>query len=254
MKILFVAWQDPVDRHWRPVGRLSFENNQFTFVYTKGAKTAENFVPFGRMNDLGSVYVSKELFPFFSNRLLSKNRPEYKEHLEWLNIPVGKDDPLAILARTGGIRGTDSIMIFPCPEPSPDGKYRVHFFSQGLRYLSENALASVRSLQSGTQLFLLLDVQNEFDELAIVLRTDKPLIFVGYVPRYFAADFRHLLFSAGRKSVKVLVEQVNHDAPVQLRLLCSISADWPKDFNPCSGELFEPLIPVSDGAYLESKR
>ena len=254
MKVLFVAWQDPVDRHWRPVGRLSFENNQFTFVYTKGAKTAENFVPFGRMNDLGGAYISRELFPFFSNRLLSKNRPEYKEYLEWLNIPVGKDDPLAILARTGGIRGTDSILIFPCPEPSSDGKYRVHFFSQGLRYLPENALASVGNLQPGAQLFLLLDVQNEVDELAIVIRTDKPPILVGYVPRYFAADFRHLLFGSSKKSVKVLVEQVNQNAPVQLRLLCSISADWSESFNPCSGELFEPLVPVSEGAYLESKR
>lgn len=254
MKVLFVAWQDPVDRHWRPVGRLSFEGNQFTFVYTKGAKTADNFVPFGRMNDLDYVYISRELFPFFSNRLLSKNRPEYKEYLEWLNIPVGKDDPLALLARTGGIRGTDSILIFPCPEPSPDGKYRVHFFSQGLRYLPENTLASVENLQPGAQLFLLLDVQNEVDELAIMLRTEKPPIFVGYVPRYFADDFRQLLFSSRRKSVKVLVEQVNQDAPVQLRLLCSISADWPESFNPCSGELFEPLVRVSEDAYLESKR
>lgn len=254
MKALFVAWQDPVDRHWRPVGRLSFENNQFNFVYTKGAKTAENFVPFGRMNDLDGVYVSRELFPFFSNRLLSKNRPEYKEYLGWLNIPAGKDDPFAILARTGGIRGTDSIMIFPCPEPSLDGKYRVHFFGHGLRYLPEYALGSVRNLQPGNQLFILLDVQNEYDELAIALRTDKPPIFVGYVPRYFAADFRYLLFSAERKSVKVVVEQVNHNAPVQLRLLCSISADWPESFNPCSGELFEPLISLPEGVYLESKR
>ena len=253
MKVLFVAWQDPVDRHWRPVGRLSFAGNQFTFVYTKGAKTAENFVPFGRMSNLDDVYISRELFPFFSNRLLSKSRPEYKEYLEWLNIPVGKDDPLALLARTGGIRGTDSILIFPCPEPSPDGKYFVHFFSQGLRYLPENALASVGSLQPGTQLFLLLDVQNEVDELAIVLRTDKPPIFVGYVPRYFAADFRSLLFSSSRKSVKVLVERVNHSAPVQLRLLCSISADWPKDFDPCSSDLFEPLAPLSESVCLEGK-
>jgi hypothetical protein len=232
---------------------LSFAGNQFTFVYTKGARTAENFVPFGRMNNLDNIYISRELFPFFSNRLLSKSRPEYKEYLEWLNIPVGKDDPLALLARTGGIRGTDSILVFPCPEPSSDGKYRVHFFSQGLRYSPENALVSVGSLQPGAQLFLLLDVQNEFDELAIVLRTDKPPIFVGYVPRYFAADFRFLLFSSSRRSVKVLVERVNHDAPVQLRLLCSISADWPEDFNPCSSELFEPLVPLSEDVCLEGK-
>jgi hypothetical protein len=254
MKVLFVSWQDPIDRHWRPVGRLSFEDNHFTFVYTKGAKTAENFLPFGRMNDLNGAYVSRELFPFFSNRILSKSRPEYKEYLEWLDVPIGKDDPLALLALTGGIRGTDSIMIFPCPEPTSDGKYVVHFFSQGLRYLKDQALEIVGSLQPGTQLFLMLDVQNEFDEMAIALRTDKPPVFVGYAPRYFASDFRQLLSSSIRKSVKVLVERVNGSAPVQLRLLCSITSEWPKDFAPCSGELFEPLVPGFAELPLESKR
>lgn len=254
MNVLFVAWQDPIDRHWRPVGRLTFENNHFTFVYTKGAKTAENFLPFGRMSELSNAYVSRELFPFFSNRLLSKNRPEYQEYLQWLDIPAGKDDPLALLALSGGIRATDSIMIFPCPEPTWDGKYFVRFFSQGLRYLPEATMEVVRSLQHGTKLFLMLDVQNEHDEMAIALRTGSPPVFVGYTPRYFVSDFHQLLSNSNKNTVSVLVERVNIDAPIQLRLLCSITAEWPRTFSPCSSELFEPLVPGFEKLQLQGKQ
>ena len=81
MKVLYLAWQDPDQRNWVPVGKLSFENGFYHFVYTQGAKKFPNFVPFGRMTDLYATYESKELFPLFANRLLSKSRPEYKDFL-----------------------------------------------------------------------------------------------------------------------------------------------------------------------------
>jgi len=251
MNVLFVAWQDPFDRNWQPVARLTFEDNRFQFVYTKGAETAKNFVPFGRMTDLYSVYESKELFPLFTNRLLSKNRPEYKEFLEWLNIPKGKDDPLVILARSGGKRGTDSLRIFPCPKPTLDGKYLLQFFSQGLRYLGKGDVEVIANLNSGAQLFLMLDVQNPQDSLAIALRTENPPVFVGYVPRYFVADFQFLL-NTKKDSVKVVVERVNQDAPIQLRLLCKITAEWPEKFQSCSGELYQPLASLRDPVSLRN--
>ena len=36
MKTLYLAWQDPKDRRWFPVGRLSFDGEVYQFVYTKG--------------------------------------------------------------------------------------------------------------------------------------------------------------------------------------------------------------------------
>ena len=253
MNVLFVAWQDPVDRSWQPVARLSFENNRFRFVYTKGAKSAKNFVPFGRMKDLTCVYESKELFPLFTNRLLSKNRPEYKDFLGWLNIENGKDDPLAVLARSGGKRGTDSLRIFPCPTPTPDGKYQLYFFSQGMRYLRKEILNVLAEIESGTQLYLMLDIQNPFDSLAVALRTQKPQVLLGYVPRYFVEDFHHLLKVKNGESVKVVIDRVNQDAPIQLRLLCKISADWPDDFQPCSGELYQPLTNLTEPDFLNKQ-
>jgi len=243
VKALFLAWQDPMSRQWLPVGRLTYENGRYQFVYTKGALTSRNFIPFGPMRDLRSVYESSELFPLFANRILSKNRPEYQQFLHWLNVTEDAADPLSLLARTEGLRGTDSLRVFPCPERQENGTYQVHFFSHGLRYLPTESLEAVNGLKPGTRLYLMLDVQNEQDSFAVALRAEQPTLLVGYAPRYFATDFRKVLLGPNSKTVQVLVERVNTEAPTQLRLLCSITADWPKGFHPCSGPHYQPLAP-----------
>ena len=43
------------------------------------------------------------------------------------------------------------------------------------------------------------------------------------------------------ETVHVTVERVNPDAPLQFRLLCSLTADWPDSFQPCSDVLYEAL-------------
>ena len=238
MRTFFIAWQDPDTRGWRPVGRLTFEKGLYRFVYTKGAK-AKNFTPFGRMTKLELTHESSELFPLFANRLLSKSRLEYLDYLSWLNLSAHEDTSLSELALTGGIRGTDSLMVFPCPEPL-NGTYHVRFLSHGLRYLAVEAQKLVEQLKPESRLYLMHDVQNEHDPLAISIRTE-PAMIVGYVPRYFTNDFRFLLSKNEKDAVRVVVERVNRGAPIQFRLLCSITANWPKGFQPCSGILFQPL-------------
>ena len=240
MKTLFVAWQDPSERHWYPVGRLSFNEVTYRFVYTKGAQKSNNFGPFMRMEDLNIQYESKELFPIFSNRLLSRARPEYKTLLSWVNVTDDKADPITMLAITGGTRGTDSLEVFPCPVPNAEGLYDVAFFCHGLSHLGESAIQRVNGINPKDRLFLMFDVQNTFDRLAIALRTADPATIVGYCPRYLNDDF-HRLVKEANESVKVSVERVNLDAPLQMRLLCRLVSPWPRDFLPCSSELFEPL-------------
>jgi hypothetical protein len=240
MKTLYVAWQDPKDRRWYPVGQLSFDRDVYRFVYTKGAKKSPHFLPFGRMLNLETAYESKELFPLFANRLLSKTRPEYKDFLHWLNIREQEGDPLALLARTGGGRETDALTLFPCPEKRRDGTYHAHFFSHGIRYLPGHVIQCVDTLSCGTRLFLMPDPQNPYDPYAIALRADDPVMIVGYCPRYLSRDFLHLLHD-NPDAMKVIVEQVNRDAPIQLRLLCSMTAPWQENFQPCSGEDYETL-------------
>lgn len=241
MKALFVAWQEPNSRRWIPVGRLTYENGAYRFVYTRGAKESKNFTPFGRMVDLDAAYVSEALFPLFANRVLPKTRPEYRDYLRWLGLSEQEHNELEVLARSGGLRATDTLEIIPCPEPTKDKSYEVFFFSHGLRHLSTKDQARVNELNAGERLYLMQDMQNEHDAMALLLRTNDPVSVVGYCPRYYSGEFSKLLKSVGANDVRVLVEQVNPDAPMQLRLLCKLHAPWPANFSACAMEQFQPL-------------
>jgi hypothetical protein len=241
MKELFIAWQDPNTRRWTPVGRLGYWDNRYYFVYTKGAKKSKNFVPFGRMRDLRSVYISDEIFPLFANRILSASRPEYADYIRWLGLNGKEYDNLEVLARSGGIRATDTLEIFPRPVPDAEGKYVSYFFSHGLRYLIPENREHIAKLKAGDRLLLMHDMQNLHDANALLMRTEDPISIVGYCPRYLSSEFRSLIRLAGPKHVNVAVYQVNKDAPNDLRLLCRLDSPWPKKFSPCSKPEFMPM-------------
>ena len=240
MKVLYLAWQDPQSREWLTVGKLTVEGKIYRFVYTKGATRSSNFIPFGSLQPLHEVYKSPNLFPLFTNRLISSKRPEYADFLRWLDLREDEADPLVILARTEGVRETDSLTVFPCPEPDPEGKYVVHFFSHGVRHLLDEARVRIAKLYAGERLYLMPDPQNPFDSWAIALRTGDPASIVGYCPRYISRDFLEVLAN-NPDAVQVQVKRVNTDAPIQLRLLCTLTAKWPEKFKPCSSEDFAEL-------------
>jgi len=243
VKRLYLAWQDPENRSWYPVGMLTLdEKGTYRFVYTKGARSSEDFALLGRMTDPYSVYESKDLFPLFNNRLLSNSRPEYKKYSKWLNVSEDEDNPLDILAMTEGIRATDTLEVFKCPTPNSREEYEVDFFSHGLRHVAKRVIERVNHLRKGERLFLAYDMQNKYDSMAMALRTDDPVEFVGYCPRYLSSDFRQLLEENEPMDVQVAVERVNEDAPLNLRLLCKLIAPWPTGFQPCSDDNFKPLV------------
>ncbi|MHB8252825.1 MAG: HIRAN domain-containing protein [Acidiferrobacter sp.] len=242
MKALFIAWQDPKTRRWVPVGRLTYGDGTYKFVYTQGAKESKDFTPFGRMSNLEVAYVSDVLFPLFANRLLPKTRPEYADYLRWLGLSEQAYNELEVLARSGGSRGTDTLEMFPCAEPTADKRYEVFFFSHGLRHLILQNQVRVNGLVPGERLFLVRDVQNEHDVMALMLRTNDPVSVVGYCPRYYSGEFSRLLDLVAPAQVHVSVGQVNRDAPMQLRLLCKLSAPWPPNFSACSTGQFQPIV------------
>lgn len=246
MKTLFVAWQDLANSRWLPVGRLTRKGGKYTFVYTKGAKKSKNFKPFGGLKDLTEVYESEVLFPLFANRILPKSRPEYSSYLHWLGLTDTSDNEIEMLARTGGLRATDTLQLLPCPEPTRNNSYKVYFFSHGVRHLPPDHRNRINELVSGQRLFLMRDIQNPFDRYALLMRTDDPISIVGYCPRYYSADFTKLIRLAGQVNVSVTVEKVNADAPMQMRLLCKLHAPWPSSFSACSTEEYKPLRAVKD--------
>ncbi len=243
---LYLAWQDPKNRNWWPVGMLTYDdNNTYRFFYTKGAKELTDmgiFEPFARMKKLDAVYKSGDLFPLFTNRILSDSRPEYKRHLDWLGSTVEGNKRLSILAMTEGIRGTDTLEVFRCPKENAKGEYEVVFLAHGLRYLTKSAINRLNNLHKVDQLYLIFDMQNAYDKTAMALRTDDPVEIVGYCPRYLSPDFLALLKEYGTNNVKVSVERINAEAPLNLRLVCKIVSPWPVDNVPCSDEKYQPIV------------
>ncbi|WP_051677072.1 HIRAN domain-containing protein [Maridesulfovibrio frigidus] len=241
MKRLFIAWQNAKTRKWKTVASLMRCDKGFTFFYTLGAKSADGFIPFGRMSNLEKTYRSKELFPIFKNRLLSESRPEFKNFLNWLALEDSSYDPLDVLALTEGKRGTDSLEIFPCPQKNIDNILHVSFFSHGLRYLNEGTKLDLDMIKCGDDAFLQPDPMNRFDKLAISLRSDDPVSFLGYCPRYLKKDFHALLRRVSPEKISLKVKRINRDAPMGFRLLFDLQAPWPDDFAPCSGQDYAPL-------------
>ncbi|MBE9053171.1 DNA-binding protein [Nostocales cyanobacterium LEGE 11386] len=243
-KTLFLAWQDPESRSWFPIGRLTFDGARYKFVYTQGVKEAQqtcSFAPLSSFPHLEKVYTSTHLFSVFSNRLMSPSRPDYAKFLEWLNISDYKHDPLAILARSGGKRETDSLTVFPCPEPDAAGQYQLHFFAHGLRYLPESAIERINHLELGEKLWLAHEFQNPYDSQALTLHTENHYI-VGYCPRYLQSEVFELLCQ-DPSSVDLRVERVNlPPTPLQFRLLCNIIAQCKDDFRPFSSPVYQLLI------------
>ncbi|HEF8786609.1 TPA: HIRAN domain-containing protein [Providencia alcalifaciens] len=219
---VYVAWQAPDTRDWHVVGNLQESDSGYIFKYTKGALKSSKFTMFSGMNDAHETYVSEELFPLFKNRLLSPRRPEYPHFIKWLGLDDDKIDPIDILARSGGLRSTDQLQIFKRIEFDSNGNFEHFFFLHGLSYLNSMANERVSNFVQGQVLRICLDIQNEYDGDAILVRADKPAEIVGYCPRYLTSDIKKML-SNNPNSVTLSVEKVSEDAPHNYRLLCKLS-------------------------------
>ncbi|NJN31998.1 MAG: DNA-binding protein [Synechococcales cyanobacterium RM1_1_8] len=242
MNSLFLAWQDDTSRAWFPVGRLTYDGLFYRFAYVQGAREAAakaGFQPIYSFPDFEQVYSSSKLFPLFANRLLRPSRPDYADFVQWLNLP-GENDPLALLARSGGNRKTDTFEVFPCPERDEQGQYQLHFFAHGLRYVPPETVEHLEGLPVGQELWMSHEFQNPYDPEALALKTPDQYN-LGYCPRYLVSEVKRLR-EAGQK-ILVTVERVNAPpTPLQFRILCRLTADWPEGFEPFSGESYQLLV------------
>ncbi|PSB51336.1 DNA-binding protein [filamentous cyanobacterium Phorm 6] len=241
---LFLAWQDQNSRSWFPIGRLTFDGTNYEFTYTQGVLEAQRnwgFEPLASFPRLGEVYKSTYLFPVFANRLMPKNRPDYSSFIQWLNLSQHEREPIAMLARSGGRRETDTLTVFSCPELDSEGRYCLHFFLHGLRYLPPCAIERINRLETGEKLWLAHEFQNHYDSKALTLNTEDHYI-VGYCPRYLNSEIFEVLLR-NPSLVEVRVERVNQPpTPLQFRLLCNITAQCYDDFCPFSSDEYQPFI------------
>jgi hypothetical protein len=247
MKTLILAWQDPESRSWFPIGQLTFDGEHYQFVYIQGVKEAQTkckFQPLPSFPSFNKVYTSVDLFPLFSNRLMRPSRPDYQDYIKRLNIPQTEDDPIAILARSGGRKATDTFEVFPCPEPDENGLYHIYFFVHGLRYFPKCSIERIKELHKDEQLYLVHDAQNSYDPQALLLRTEDKYN-VGYCPRYLVNDI-HELLQQNPKLLHVHVERINPaPTPIQYCLLCNMTAEWHQDFHPFSNQEYQPIVDIN---------
>ena len=243
--VVFIAWRGgtPEQGAWSPVARLQHVDGEYHFVYTLGARTLAGFHPFPGMPALNEVYRSRSLFPLLANRLLSRSRPEYDAWLTWSGFdPKDPPDPLAVLGVTEGIRQTDALEVFPRPQPDPQGRYQTRFFLHGLRHASLTALARLETLKAGDVLQVELENDNPRDPRAVAVMADgAQRLRLGYVPRYLARDTRDLVAHDSIETIDLRVARINAGAPLQMRLLCRLTAPWPREFEPCAEEAFQPI-------------
>jgi hypothetical protein len=243
--ILFVAWQDAAQRRYHPVARLVRHRvagiPEYEFAYLNGAQEAQKlgFQPFLAFPELGTIYRSDALFPFFSNRLVPRVRGDYREYVQRLGLQPDDPDDFAILARSGGIRATDSIELFPFPSYEQGIGYTMYFCVHSLRYINPIAHVRVDQLKPHEELNLMHDFQNPVDPDAMALRT-ADRVLVGYLPGYLLEDVGKL--QDGYYRVQVTVAQINPPpAPLSQRVLCRMECCWPDNLAPFLSSIYQPI-------------
>ena len=239
---LFVAWQDTAGRGIYPVARLRVgaEPRCYEFRYIRGALQAQThgFMPFDSFPALDETYVSDELFPFFKNRIMPANRPDYAGYVTELGLAVEVAQPLELLARSGGLRATDRLEIYSAPRSEADA-CDWHFLVRGIRHLPPIAESRIEKLATGESLFVMRDVQNEHNPKALLLRSEDK-VNLGYIPDLLVDDLAGLDMSID--AFKVTVAKVNPSpSPIQHRILCNLQASWPTGHRPFASERFTPI-------------
>ena len=111
-KTLYLAWQAKENQGWFPIGQLDadIDASDYRFRYIEGARRAQQEAGFSSLMEFPALegnYTSDVLFPTFTNRIMSKSRPDFAKYM--LNLGLNETfDPIDSLSVNGGKRATDS--------------------------------------------------------------------------------------------------------------------------------------------------
>jgi len=238
-KTLFLAWQDQVKtRSWYPIGRLDADPSAqaYSFRYVRGAeraRTEAGFKPLESFPQLAETYTSKELFPIFLNRVLSRGRSDFNEWVEQLALSPETADPIDLLSLSGGARQTDSLEVFPKIEPQADGGFKCRFFLHGTHHLNDNARERIKRLETGEQLQVAVELNNPVTDLALQLQTgNNDYYVIGWAPRYLINDFFRAISQTQSKLLAHVVRLNPEPAPSKQRVLIEIQGILPPGYQP----------------------
>jgi len=246
---IFVVWQDSKTKRHFPVGQLTYIHNDheaYQFNYICGVSEALDygFQAFQGFPQLDMTYVSKDIFPFFQNRILQPSREEYEAFVNGLGLSPSKAKPIDILARSGGRRATDSIEVFAPAEiietiENDFNIARYYFLVHGLSHMRECAQALATDLiKEGDRIYVVHDMQNPVDPKALLLRTFD-YCSIGFVPRYLLDDMWFLVNN--QMDLKICAYKINKPpSPIQQRIVCTVEVKVQKNFTSCFVETYQP--------------
>ncbi len=242
-RVLFVAWQAPDSRAITPVGRLrvtrAAAGHEYEFCYLRPARNVLGR-PFASFPNFDVVYRSTELFPFFENRMVPRQSPDFAGMAASVGLRSDAD-PFEVLAISGGQRATDTLEVFP--EPRTDraaSSASFRFLVRGARY-RPGAHDQIDRLQVGDHLRLEPEADNPVDPQAVLVVPASGTA-VGWAPAYLCPAL-HRSASAATHGWDDLDATVSHigdrSGPAHFRLLCEVSFPWPFPDGPFDTPEFE---------------
>lgn len=199
---LLVLWQAPDDGTRFVIGDLRRQSDDgFSFVYRDELQGAEarGFAGLTEFPERRQ-YRSSYLFATFAQRIPSPRRADFGEIMESWGIEQA-DDPLEILARSGGIQMTDRLELAEYRPSDDDLAAPLEFRIAGMR----NYTGADR-VKAGDRLSLRREPENEFDANAAMVITLEGED-IGHVPlQYSELVARHL--DAGHELGTLAVRQL----------------------------------------------
>jgi hypothetical protein len=237
---LLVLWQHPETREIIPVGRLTHDERGFTYQYTRAAANVQGFRPLPGLGVVGDTTTSMTLPALFRLRVMDPDRADYATYLSTLGLSRETATPWEQIVHSGGERVGDTLQFMEVPVVA-NGRVEARFLANGVRHIPGRPLnlggrhvvidqeeheAALRSLTPGSEVELVAQWENEFDEFATILtRAGTPL---GWVPRALSASVRELMELV---PVTAQVVRVNGPhTPAHLRLVLDLVADAPASF------------------------
>lgn len=212
---------------YRPVGFLDAvdrgEEVAYRFAYLQAAIRRPSFRPLLGFRDVARAYESTGLFPLFAERIMDPRRPDRPMYLAALDL-ADEATPLEVLARSGGQRAGDGLLLTPVPRVDRSGRTSCVFLVHGIRHL-DGAAERVDSLRPGDRLRITPEPDNPVNPRALLVTEegDRPL---GWVPDALL-DYVHQVLDGTLTVVRVNAREVG----TRLRLLVrleglSASPDW----------------------------
>ncbi|MDE2686879.1 MAG: HIRAN domain-containing protein [Chloroflexota bacterium] len=243
VKTLFLAWQAKQNQGWYPIGQLDVDvdSADYRFRYIQGAKQAQEevgFIPLMEFPDLSGKYHSHELFPTFTNRIMSRSRPDFAKYMHSLDLNETMN-PIESLYVNGGYRATDAYEVFPKIEKHEDGSFTCRFLLHGSRHLDSEAQSVIDTLTPGEKLYVQVERDNPASGLAVKIHTTDSQ-HIGWTPRYLADDLVAAIDETNDYSAHVV--RVNlPPAPSSRRVLIELNGRWGRH-EPMSGDDFKPIV------------